>query len=225
MILLKDVTKTYSKQTRALEQVNLELKKGGFLYVIGGSGAGKSTLLRLLATEEEPTLGTVSLFSYDLAQASSQTLRAIRRSIGYIPQDVRLIRDLSVFENIMLSLSLSHQQQTLELKNDVDELLSKLGLIHKKNHLVQSLSGGEAQRVAIARALGRRPELLIADEPTGAQDKENTWAVMDLFQKANASGITVIIATHDREIVKRIRKPAIYLKAGRLPQEGSQCIY
>ncbi|MBI4925503.1 MAG: ATP-binding cassette domain-containing protein [Bdellovibrio sp.] len=229
MIQVKNVTKIYSKHCHALEQVNFEIKKGEFLYVIGGSGVGKSTLLKMLATEEDPTFGTIELFGYDLSKISAASLNAIRRNIGYIPQDIRLIGDLSVFDNICLSLSLS-QNRSLgilnhEVKKHIYELLDKLNLKHKKNALAKTLSGGEAQRVAVARALARQPALLIADEPTGAQDKENTWNLMDIFQKANISEITVILATHDRETVRKMRKRAITLKNGRLSQEETLCFY
>jgi cell division transport system ATP-binding protein len=217
MIALNAVTKDYSGSARVLDQLSLELRKGDFLYVIGGTGAGKSSLLRILATEEMPSTGSASLFGYSLSSISPFTLRAIRQSLGYIPQDVRLIPDLTVTENVALSLSLAGRRSLSgESSSRVDELLNLLGLSAKRHRQAGQLSGGEAQRVAIARALVRSPELLIADEPTGAQDQDFTWQIMDLFLKANLSGTTVIVATHDREIVRRVRKPCALLKAGRL---------
>jgi cell division transport system ATP-binding protein len=226
MVSLSGVSKWYHGQTRILDHVNLELKKGDFLYVVGGSGAGKSTLLRMLTTEEIPTMGTVSLFGYNLATVAPSTLKAIRRLLGYVPQEVKLISDLTVFENVALSLSLAgHRVLAAQHKTKIHELLARLGLESKKDKLAQTLSGGEAQRVAVARALVRSPELIVADEPTGAQDRENTWLLMDLFMKANLNGATVVLATHDREIVRRVRKRCAILKGGHVALEEALCIY
>lgn len=227
MVRLVDVCKKYpSAQQQVLDHVNLGLGKGEFLYVIGGTGAGKSSLLRLITTEDSPTRGIVSLFGYDLARASSSTVRAIRRSIGFVPQNIGLIGDLTVYENVALSLSVINKRFiSADTKARVRELLEKLGLAQKAGVLARNLSGGEGQRVAIARALVRNPQLLIADEPTGAQDKEFIWAIMDIFLRANLSGVTTIVATHDREIVRRVRKKCATLRAGRLALEDALCIY
>lgn len=226
MVILSGVSKWYFGQTRILDHVNLELKKGDFLYVVGGSGAGKSSLLRILATEESPSMGTISLFGYCLSTVSSTTLRAIRQSLGYIPQNVRLIPDLSVYDNIALSLSLAGRRVlAAQSKAKISELLHKLGLEPKREKLASTLSGGEAQRVAVARALVRSPELIIADEPTGAQDRDFTWSLMDLFLKASVGGTTVVLATHDREIVRRLRKRCAVLKGGHISLEESLCTY
>ncbi len=227
MIQLKSVSKWYQNQTRVLDQVNLELKKGDFLYVVGGTGAGKSSLLRLLATEEAPSIGNISLFGYDLSAVSPSTLRAIRQSLGYVPQNVRLISDMTVMDNVALSLSLAgHRVLRSDAKARILEVLEKLNLAAKKDKLGATLSGGEAQRVAIARAIVRSPELIVADEPTGAQDKDNTWNVMDLLLKSNLTSATIVIATHDRDIVRRVRKKCAILQSGRMALEGeSVCTY
>lgn len=227
MLQLNGVSKWYFNQTRVLDQVHLDLKRGDFLYVVGGSGAGKSSLLRMLATEEAPSSGNVSLFGYNLATISPSTLRAIRQAIGYIPQNVRLIPDLTVYDNVALSLSLAGRRvQGTDTRRQVLELLERLGLSHQANKIAGTLSGGEAQRVAVARALVRAPEILIADEPTGAQDTQFTWSLMDLFLKANVGGATVIVATHDREIVRRVRKRCAVLKNGQVMlEEGGACFY
>lgn len=229
MVQLSGVSKWYQGQTRVLDHVSLELKRGDFLYVVGGSGAGKSSLLRLLATEEAPSTGVVSLFGFDLGSISPANLRAIRQSLGYIPQDVRLIPDLSVFDNVALSMSLAGRRGFgAEARARVGELLERLGLSAKRDKPARSLSGGEMQRVAVARALVRDPGLIIADEPTGSQDKEYTWSLMDLFLKANLGGATVVIATHDREIVRRVRKRCAVMKAGKVVVESGgapACIY
>lgn len=229
MVRLTGVSKWFFGQSRVLDQVDLELKKGDFLYVAGGTGAGKSSLLRLLATEELPSAGKVSLFGYDISTASPNTLRAIRRSLGYVPQSVRLIPDLTVYDNVAMSLSLAGRRALGgDARTRVADLLDKLALAPKRDKLASTLSGGEAQRVAVARALVRQPELVIADEPTGSQDNESTWSLMDLFLRANAGGATVVVATHDREIVRRLRRRCAIIKGGHIHIEGggaNVCIY
>jgi cell division transport system ATP-binding protein len=226
MIQLQGVSKTYYGGNRVLDRLQLELKNGEFLYVIGGSGAGKSSLLRMLATEEAPTSGTLSMFGYDLARAAPSTLRAIRQVLGYVPQEVRLIHDMSVYDNVALALTTSGRRSvTASGRNKIHELLEKLGLIQKRHKAANMLSGGEAQRVAVARALVRAPELIVADEPTGAQDRDYTWSMMDLILRANISGATVVVATHDRELVRRVKKRCAVLKEGHLSFEDSACFY
>ena len=233
MIALKQVSRWYSdsefksgKSSRILDQIELELKKGEFLYVIGGTGAGKSTLLRMMATEELPSAGTVSLFGYDLANASAAALRSIRQAVAHIPQKVNLIPDLSVYENITLSAQLAGSKSAGgTLRTRIIELLEKLGLAHKKDSRADRLSGGEAQRVSIAQALIRKPELILADEPTGAQDPDSAWGILDLLLRENLNGSTVIVATHDREMVRRIRKKTALLKSGRILVEDTLCRY
>ncbi|OFZ55237.1 MAG: hypothetical protein A2428_02705 [Bdellovibrionales bacterium RIFOXYC1_FULL_54_43] len=225
MISVAGVTKFYER-ARVLDQIHLELGKGEFLYLLGGTGAGKSTLLRILSTEELPDAGTVSLFGYDLATVSGTALRAIRQSIGTIPQDIRLIPDFSVLDNVALSVSLGGRRALpAQARSRINDLLERLGLGPRRDQMAMTLSRGEAQRVAVARALARCPELILADEPTGAQDRDSAWGLMDLFLKANLTGAAVILATHDREIVRRVRKRCAVLKSGRLLLEESLCTY
>ena len=227
MVSLVQVSKSYPGGSKVLERIQLELRKGDFLYLLGGTGAGKSSLLRILATEETPSAGTVSLFGYDLATANSSTLRAIRQALGYVPQDIRLIPDLTVLDNVALSLSLAGRRgMGRPARARIGEMLDRLGLAAKRGKPASTLSGGEAQRVAVARALVRAPELIIADEPTGAQDRDHTWNMMDLILRANAGGATAIVATHDREIVRRARKHCAVLRAGRIElEEGLACTF
>jgi cell division transport system ATP-binding protein len=226
MVHLTRVSKSYHGSTRVLDEVSLDLKKGEFLYLVGGSGAGKSTFLRLLATEEAPSAGRISLFGYDLSSVSPSTLRAIRQLVGYVPQDVRLIGDLSVEDNVALSLVTGGRRVlSPQYRSRLDELLESLGLAQKRSLPASVLSGGEAQRVALARALVRNPELVIADEPTGAQDRDYTWSMLDMFLRANQNGATVVVATHDREIVRRVRRKCASLNAGRLLVEEALCFY
>jgi cell division transport system ATP-binding protein len=226
MVNLVGVSKWYAGETHVLDHVTLTLKKGEFLYVVGGTGAGKSSLLRMLATQEQPSRGDLSLFGYNLNEIGTSSLRAIRRSLGYIPQDVKLVPDLTVFENVALSLTLAGKRMlSVSNRNKIHELLSRLGLETKRDKLATTLSGGEAQRVAAARALVRNPELIVADEPTGSQDRDFKWSLMDLFLKANQAGATVVLATHDREVVRRVRKRCAILRGGKVELEESPCSY
>lgn len=235
MIALKQVSRWYSdssllgsgsgsRNPRVLDQIELELKKGEFLYVIGGTGAGKSTLLRMLATEEHPSAGSVSLFGYDLSSVGPATLRTIRQAIAHIPQKVNLIPDLTVYENVALAAQLAGSRASGQsVRARVFELLEKLGVSHKRDSQASRLSGGEAQRVCIAQALARKPELILADEPTGAQDPDAAWGILDLLLKEHLSGTTVLVATHDREMVRRVRKKTAMLKGGRILVEDTLC--
>jgi|LauGreDrversion4_2_1035121.scaffolds.fasta_scaffold476971_1 cell division transport system ATP-binding protein len=231
VIALKQVSRWYSdeafragKSSRVLDQLELDLKKGEFLYVIGGTGAGKSTLLRMLSTEESPSAGTISLFGYELSSAAPGTLRSIRQAIAHIPQKTSLVGDLSVFENVSLAARFAGARAGGQnLRARVVELLDRLGLGHKKDSRADCLSGGEAQRVSIAQALVRKPELILADEPTGAQDPDSAWGILDLLLKENLGGSTVVVATHDRDMVRRVRKRTAVLKGGRIQMEDALC--
>lgn len=230
MIQLSSVSKWFHSPQRVLDQISLEIKGGDFLYVLGGSGAGKTSLLRVLSTEDIPSDGDVNYFGYPLSKISASTLKTIRQAIGYVPQHSRLIPDLTVSENLMMSLTLSGKRNgagssSAEARRRSDDLLERLSLIQLRARRASQLSGGEAQRVAIARALIRQPQILIADEPTGAQDRDHTWSIMDLLLKANLTGTSVVIATHDREIVRRVRKRCAQMTEGRLMLEDSLCIY
>ncbi len=221
MIKLRQVSRWYSgsaaERSRVLDQIDLELKKGDFLYVIGGTGAGKTTLLRMLTTEELPSSGCVSLFGYDLSAVSASTLRTIRQSISTIPQRVQLIPDLTVFENVSIAARVAGKRASgRESRERIFELLERLGLSSRRDRPAVELSGGEAQRVSVAQALARRPELILADEPTGAQDPDSAWAILDLLLKENMTGATVMVATHDREMIRKVRKKTAFLKGGRM---------
>jgi cell division transport system ATP-binding protein len=226
MISLNAITKVYDgSHQKVLDGVSLDLNRGEFLYIVGGTGAGKTSLLKVIATDDSPNLGTVSLFGYDLGRISPSTLRTIRQAIGYVPQNIRLIGDLTVFENVELAASLTRGRlPSRQLKEKVVEVLQQVELFHLKDKLASKISGGEAQRVAIARALVRSPELIVADEPTGAQDRDQTWSLMDLFVKANLRGTTVVVATHDREMVRRIKKKCAIIQQGKVNWDGVPCI-
>lgn len=217
IIELERISKSYLAPAKVLDGVDLSVQRGEFIYLVGGSGAGKSSLLRLLSLEDRPTEGTVKLFGFNVATASDSALQAIRRSIGYIPQEIQLIGDLTVAENVELSLTLAGERASLpQVRARTKEILEKVGLAEKRSQRASALSGGEAQRVALARALVRQPQLIIADEPTGAQDRERAWSLMNLLVAANQTGCTVVVATHDAEVVRRVRRRSALLQGGKL---------
>ncbi len=227
MITLNAVSLGYESSLKVLDQVNLQVPKGEFLYLLGGTGAGKTSLLRLISTEEKPDSGMVSLFGYPLHQSPARVIRDIRRAIGYISQKNSLIADLDVLSNLELSiesLGVSNEEK-LRFMTEAKEMLHSLGLAQRMKVKAGVLSGGESQRVSIVRALARNPQILLADEPTGAQDREQTWSIMDLFVKANLRGTTVLLATHDRDIVRRVRKKCAVLKNGHVTLGDGACIY
>lgn len=214
-----------------LENVNLRIQKGEFVYVIGDSGAGKTTLLKMIYGEELPSRGMVEVLGRDLTREGEDQLQNLRRRVGVIFQDLRLIDEISVMDNVAMSLETAADEIRAQLKNRgvwkraCEEALQAVGMMNLSRKLAGTLSGGERQRIAAARALVRQPELLIADEPTGALDRDHTWSLMDLFQKLHLRGTTVILATHDREIVRRVRRRSCILKSGRLVVEDGVCIF
>lgn len=224
MITLRNLTKTYQEKVRVLDQIQLSLAQGEFMYVLGGTGAGKSTLLKILAGEEKPSAGQVEVFGYDLARVNTLQLQAIRRSISVIPQHIQLISDFSVFENVALGVTFGGSRLIRsEVRGKIYEILERLNLMHMRDVSASRLSGGEAQRVAVARALARRPEMILADEPTGAQDQQNAWAVIEALNRTHLQQKTVVLATHDREIVRRLRKKCASLAHGKMMVEDLTC--
>jgi len=223
MISLSGVSKRY--QNAVFENVNLTIRKGEFVYVVGDSGAGKTTLLKLFYGEEKPSNGLVQVFGVNLSQASTETVQAVRRKLGIIFQDLKLIDELSVADNISLGLDDSEKLSGPERQARIKETLNLVGLSQLAKKKVALLSGGEKQRVAAARALVRKPEIIIADEPTGSLDRDHSWQLIDLLQKLHLRGITVVVATHDREIVRRARRKSFILKSGRLMVEEGVCLF
>lgn len=222
MIQVRGVTQTFSEGSPVLQDVHFQVQRGEFVYVLGGSGAGKSTLLRLMATETVPTNGDVELFGYSIRKLSRDELAQLRRTIGYVPQGSQLIPDLTVYENVELSWRFGPtKNKSADPRLTIREVLERLKLFDKRDTLCSRLSGGEAQRVAIARALVRSPEVIIADEPTGAQDRDMSWDLMQLLLQLNAKGTTIVLATHDRELVRKMRKKCVVLREGALKVEDS----
>ncbi len=235
MVLLKQVSKSYHPNSLVLRNVNLELNKGEFLFVVGDSGAGKTSLLKLITGEEFATGGLVACDGVRFEQGSGKMLR-LRRRIGVVHQDYRLLKDRSVYENVAIPLFFGRAGLGLEpvsflgrgAERLVEDAITAVGLSTKVlDATVRELSGGEQQRVAIARAIINQPDLLIADEPTGSLDHDHTWTVMDLFQKLNIKGMTMLVATHDRDIIRKVRRRTLHLSSGtvRVDDREGACIF
>ena len=215
MINFSHVYKTYPGPVHALTNIHLSVGKGEFLFLTGPSGAGKTTLFKMLSAFDRPTSGLVNVAGHDLNQIDAPTVPLFRRRIGVVFQDFRLLRGRTIFENVSLPLRILGDREN-QIHRRVEEVLDQVGLRFKTDQVVDVLSGGEQQRVAIARALVHRPGLLIADEPTGNLDPEMSQEIIRLFEKANAQGTTVFIATHDHDLVNRMQKRVIHLKSGAL---------
>lgn len=201
MILLSHLYKTYPESVHALKNINLKIDKGEFVYITGPSGAGKTTLFKMISAFDRPTSGNINILNYQLEKLNKIEVPFLRRKIGVVFQDFKLLSDRSVFENIALPLRVLGLRES-HLVERVNEITELVGLSEKKHTLPQCLSGGEQQRTAIARALVHKPGLLIADEPTGNLDPQLSLEIMELFERANAQGTTVIIATHDHNFIK-----------------------
>ena len=202
MIRLTHVSVEYPRTGKALDDVSFELRKGDFCFLTGHSGAGKSTVLKLIHMVERPTAGEVRVSGYSSARIRSRDVALLRRKIGYIFQDFRLLANRTASENIAFALQVTGARANVT-RTKVGRLLSQVGLASKSEALPGEMSGGEQQRVAIARALAHDPLVLLADEPTGNLDERATWGVFDLFRSINASGTAVLLATHDLELVRR----------------------
>ena len=213
MIELKKVTKEYSKGIAALNGVNLKIEQGEFVFIVGDSGAGKSTFIRLLMKELEPTSGVIRVMGKNLDELTHNQIPFYRRKIGVVFQDFRLLKDRNVYENVAFSLRVTEASSRV-IKKKVPAALSLVGLAQKYKSFPKELSGGEQQRVAIARAIVNEPSILIADEPTGNLDPVNSWEIMKLLQEANNRGTTVIVVTHNHEIVKAMKKRVITMSKG-----------
>ena len=218
MISFKKVSKIYSEGGFALRDINFEIKKGEFVSIVGQSGAGKSTLLKLIFAEEKPTQGNVLIKGKDISKIKGGKLPILRRHIGVVFQDFKLLSRKTVFENVSFAMEVSGKSD-IEIKEDVPQVLEIVGLSNKIDSYVNELSGGEKQRVSIARALVHRPDIIIADEPTGNLDIINTWDIIQLLMRINQYGTTVILATHNREIVNLINKRVITIDNGRISRD------
>ena len=215
MIELKEVTKEYSKGIAALNGVSLTIDQGEFVFVVGDSGSGKSTLIRLLMKELEPTSGEIKVMGRNLSKVSHREIPFYRRKMGVVFQDFRLLKDRNVYENVAFALRVT-ETSTRVLKKKVPAALSLVGLAQKYKSFPKELSGGEQQRVAIARAIVNEPSILLADEPTGNLDPVNSWEIMNLLEEANKRGTTVVVVTHNHEIVNTMQKRVITMSKGNI---------
>ena len=207
MIELREVTKEYSKGVAALNGINLKIEQGEFVFIVGDSGSGKSTLIKLIMKELEPTSGTIIVNGNNLSRMKHRRVPMYRRNIGVVFQDFRLLKDRNIYENIAFA-------STRIIKKKVPAALSLVGLAQKYKAFPKELSGGEQQRVAIARAIVNEPAILLADEPTGNLDPTNSWEIMKLLEEANDRGTTVLVVTHNQEIVNEMQKRVVTMKKG-----------
>ena len=217
MIEASHLSKQYSRGVYALRDLTLSIDKGEFIFLTGASGAGKSTFLRLLLREELPSEGELTVAGRDLATMSASQIQTYRRTLGFVFQDFRLIPRMTVFQNVAFVMRVLGIPDMIQQRKTF-QVLKWVGLQHRMNALPEELSGGEQQRVAIARALVNEPQLVLADEPTGNLDPDLSLEIMNLFREINSRGTTVLVATHDRELIRRVGRRSITLDHGHLAE-------
>ena len=213
MIELKNVKKEYSKGHAALNGVSVKIEKGEFVFIVGDSGSGKSTLIKLIMKELNPTEGSIIVNGQNLNRMKHRHIAKYRRGIGVVFQDFRLLKDRNIYENIAFALRVTETPMRV-IRRKVPAALSLVGLAQKYKSFPKELSGGEQQRVAIARAIVNEPAILLADEPTGNLDPTNSWEIMSLLKEANERGTTVLVVTHNQEIVNEMNERVITMKQG-----------
>ena len=213
MIVLDNVCKTYNTGVSALNGVNLRIRKGEFVFIVGTSGSGKTTLFKLLLKELEPTSGKIYINNKNIGRLRRRKIPKMRRGIGVVFQDFRLLKDRNVYENIAFAQRVMGKSAKV-IRDTVPQMLTLVGLSDKAESFPNELSGGEQQRVSLARALVNNPPILLADEPTGNLDPDNAWEIMKLLEDINKRGTTVVVVTHNREIVERMKKRVITIDKG-----------
>ena len=221
MIEFYHVSKQYVKNQYALNDVNLTIEKGEFIFLTGSSGAGKTTLLKLVFKEEFPSKGQILIDSFNINLIPAKKLYKLRRGIGIVFQDFKLLNRRTIYENIAIPLVIRGERKSV-IDKRVHSALSLVGLTHRRNYIPEHVSGGEQQRVAIARAIVGNPKIIIADEPTGNLDTELSIEILKIFERINSNGITIIIATHDKNLIKMFPKRVIRLEKGRLISDWSK---
>jgi len=223
MVSFDHVSKKYGT-TSALEDITLEIKQGEFVFLVGPSGAGKSTLLRLLTREAQPTTGKILVANKDITKLKSSDIPQYRRKLGFIFQDFKLLDDRTVFENVALTLEVLDKTDA-EINKQVEHTLKLVEIWDKKDLFPRQLSGGEAQRTAIARAIVGKPEIVLADEPTGDLDPKTAWSVLQLLNEINSWGTTIIMATHNQEVVNTLKRRVVVLNKGSMTKDTKEGRY
>lgn len=224
MIEMQDVYKKYPNGVIAANGIDVHIKPGEFVYVVGPSGAGKSTFIKMMYREEKPTSGTIMINGVNLAKLKNSKVPLLRRNIGVVFQDFKLLPTLSVYENVAFALEVTEEQPKY-IKKQVMETLDLVNLKHKARMLPTELSGGEQQRVSIARSIVNVPKVVIADEPTGNLDPETSWEIMNIFDEINTRGTTVVMATHNKEIVNTIKHRVIAIESGKIVRDEQRGEY
>ena len=224
MIKMRNVSKIYPNGTIALDHVNVHIRKGEFVFIVGASGAGKSSFIKLLFREELPTSGELVVNGQDVVHMEHDQVPYLRRGLGVIFQDYRLLPDKTVYENVAFAMQVIEAPRRF-MQRSVNTVLDIVGLRDKYRSFPSQLSGGEQQRVAIARAIVNNPAIVIADEPTGNLDPETSWDIMDICQRINKSGTTIVMATHDKSIVDTMQRRVIAIENGHIVRDEAQGVY
>ncbi|MDY4762289.1 cell division ATP-binding protein FtsE [Streptococcus thoraltensis] len=224
LIELKDVSKKYRRSTTALQHVSVSVNQGEFVYIVGPSGAGKSTFIKLLYREEKLSSGSLKVGEFNLAKIKKRQVPLLRRSIGVVFQDYKLLERKTVYENVAFAMEVIGEKRK-HIKKRVTEVLELVGLKHKMRSFPNQLSGGEQQRVAIARAIVNNPKVLIADEPTGNLDPEISMEIMQVLERINLQGTTVLMATHNAQIVNNLRHRVIAIEDGKIVRDEEEGEY
>jgi cell division transport system ATP-binding protein len=224
MILLDRVTKVYNRNSTALDRISLHVEPKEFVIIIGKSGAGKSTLLKLLTREERPTSGKIVIGGIDYDKLKDRDIPLLRRKIGVVFQDFKLLNNKNVFENVAFALEIVGFGNK-EIEHTVPRVLDIVGLKGKEKRMPMELSGGERQRVAIARAIVRQPKILIADEPTGNLDPKHAWDIIKILEKINHYGTTVLLTTHNQDIVNKLKRRVVTIDEGRIASDRANADY
>ena len=224
MLRMENVSKVYPGGSVALQDVDIHIKPGEFVFVVGPSGAGKSTFIKMLFREVLPTTGSIFVNGVDILSLTPKEIPYMRRQLGIIFQDYRLLPDRTVYENVAFAMQVIETPHR-KIKRRVLNVLDLVGLRHRANAYPNELSGGEQQRIAIARAIVNDPSLVIADEPTGNLDPETSWDIMEIFKEINASGTTIVMATHDKEIVDAMGKRVVAIEHGNIVRDEASGVY
>ena len=224
MLIMSDVSKVYPGGSTALQNVNVHIEPGEFVFVVGPSGAGKSTFIKMLFREVLPTTGSIFVNGVDILSLTPKEIPFMRRQLGIIFQDYRLLPDRTVYENVAFAMQVIEAPHR-KIKRQVMNVLELLGLRNRANAYPNELSGGEQQRIAIARAIVNDPVFVIADEPTGNLDPETSWDIMEIFKEINATGTTIVMATHDKEVVDAMGKRVIAIEKGRIVRDEKEGVY